>query len=75
MGSIDGVGYNISKWGNVAVTRSFELAKPSPYDVEGIKAYALCPWFADTAMVRYVCRRQIVFRCQVTKKYHLREGN
>ena len=52
LGDIRGVGYNISKWGNVAATRNFELAKPNPYDVEGIKAYALCPWFADTAMVR-----------------------
>ena len=52
MGDINGTGYNITKWGNIALTRNFELAQPNPYDAEGIKSYALCPWFADTAMVR-----------------------
>ena len=52
LGDIQGSGYNITKWGNVAVTRNFELAQPNTYEVEGIKAFALCPWFADTAMVR-----------------------
>ena len=47
-----GVGYLMSKWGTVALTRSFAKCKPNMEKAEGIKAYALCPWFADTMLVR-----------------------
>jgi NAD(P)-dependent dehydrogenase (short-subunit alcohol dehydrogenase family) len=52
LGKLDDVGYTMAKWGVVALTRSFEDAKPNPYKLEGIKAYAICPWFADTQLVR-----------------------
>ena len=51
LGDIHAMGYNISKWSNIAMTRSFADVKPDPYESEGIKAYALAPWFAETRMV------------------------
>jgi NAD(P)-dependent dehydrogenase (short-subunit alcohol dehydrogenase family) len=41
----------MAKSGVVALTRSFEDAKPNPYNLEGIKAYAICPCFANTQLV------------------------
>ena len=46
------VGYLMAKWGAVALTRSFATSKPSVEKAEGIKAYALCPYYADTELVR-----------------------
>ena len=50
--NIDGVGYVIAKHGVVALTRCFEDSSPTVSSSEGIKAYALCPYFADTQLVR-----------------------
>ena len=47
-GSINNVGYTAAKHGVVALTRSFESSKPSVEASEGIKSYAICPYFADT---------------------------
>ena len=48
LGSINDVGYTAAKHGVVALTRSFESSKPSVESGEGIKSYAICPYFADT---------------------------
>jgi len=52
LGSINDVGYTAAKHGVVALTRSFETAKPNVEASEGVKAYALCPYFADTSLVK-----------------------
>jgi len=52
LGSINDVGYTAAKHGVVALTRSFESSKPSVESGEGIKSYAICPYFADTALVK-----------------------
>ena len=51
LGDITSAGYNISKWGNMALTRSFAEVLPDVYDTEGVKCYGLCPWFVDTRLV------------------------
>ena len=45
-------GYTASKTGVIALTRSFESSVPNVFTTEGIKAYALCPYFANTQLVR-----------------------
>lgn len=50
--TMEAAGYVMAKWGAVALTRSFATCKPSVEEAEGVKAYALCPWFADTELVR-----------------------
>ena len=45
---INDVGYTAAKHGVVALTRSFESSNSNVEASEGIKAYALCPYFADT---------------------------
>jgi len=52
LGSINDVGYTSAKHGVVALTRSFKTSKPSVENSEGIKSYAICPYFADTQLVR-----------------------
>ena len=52
LGSIQEVGYTASKHGVVSFTRSFGTSKPNVYHSEGIKAYAICPFFADTNLVK-----------------------
>ena len=46
-------GYNMSKWGLIPLTKSFITSKPDPEVRDGIKCYTLCPWFANTQLVRY----------------------
>ena len=48
LGEITEAGYTVSKHGTVALTRSFKDCKPNVEFSEGIKAYAICPYFADT---------------------------
>ena len=50
--SLDFGGYSIAKFGNVVLTRSFPKMeiKPTPAE-EGIKAFALCPFFVPTKLV------------------------
>jgi hypothetical protein len=38
----------MAKHGIVALTRAFKFGEPKVYDTEGIKCFALAPWFADT---------------------------
>jgi NAD(P)-dependent dehydrogenase (short-subunit alcohol dehydrogenase family) len=52
LGPIGNIGYNMAKHGLVALTRGFSACEPNTYDAEGIKCYALAPWFANTRMVR-----------------------
>ena len=52
LGEITEAGYTVSKHGTVALTRSFKDCKPNVEFSEGIKAYAICPYFADTQLVR-----------------------
>ena len=52
LGEIKDAGYTVSKHGTVALTRSFKDCKPNVEFSEGIKAYAICPYFADTQLVR-----------------------
>ena len=40
----------MAKHGIVALTRAFKFLEPKVYDTEGIKCFALAPWFADTAL-------------------------
>ena len=44
-------GYTASKTGVIALTRSFETSTPNIYSTEGIKCYAICPYFANTQLV------------------------
>ena len=46
--------YCVSKAGVVGYTRHFGECTPvdNPWKVEGVKAYALCPWFVDTALIK-----------------------
>ena len=43
-------GYSVAKFGNVVLTRMFPNMKPCPAD-EGVKAFAICPWYVPTQMV------------------------
>ena len=52
LGGIQEVGYVMSKHGVVALTRSFEDAHPKVINSDGIKAYAICPYFANTQLVK-----------------------
>jgi len=53
LGKFDELGYTVSKWGTVSFTRSYaKCARPKPWEDDQIKAYALCPWFADTDLVK-----------------------
>ena len=52
LGAIRDAGYTVSKHGTVALTRSFKDCVPNVEQSEGIKAYAICPYFADTQLVR-----------------------
>ena len=52
LGSINDVGYTAAKHGVVALTRSFDTSKPSVEATEGVKSYAICPYFADTNLVK-----------------------
>ena len=40
----------MAKHGIVALTRAFKFGEPKVYDTDGIKCFALAPWFADTAL-------------------------
>ena len=51
-GEIRGAGYTVSKHGTVALTRSFKDCVPNVEHSEGIKDYAICPYFADTQLVK-----------------------
>jgi len=44
-------GYTAAKTGVIALTRSFETSIPNVFSTEGIKAYALCPFFANTVLL------------------------
>ena len=53
MRNIDEAGYTMAKSAVVALTRSFaQKGRNGPWKKDGIKAFALCPWFADTELVR-----------------------
>ena len=52
LGKIEDCGYTMAKWGVVGLTRSFETCKPNPLQTHKVKSWALCPWFADTQLVR-----------------------
>ena len=52
LGPIDNFGYNMAKQGVVALTKGFKNSEPNVYDQENIKCYGLCPWYADTKLVR-----------------------
>ena len=43
-------GYSVAKYGNVALTRIIPTFNSPPSD-EGVKAFALCPWYVPTKMV------------------------
>ena len=45
------MGYNMAKHGVVALTKGFKFAEPNVYDTEGIKCYALAPYYVDTNLV------------------------
>ena len=45
-------GYAMAKFGTVALTRSFtQKGKDGPWKKDGVKAMALCPFFANTKLV------------------------
>lgn len=52
LGIIEHMGYNMAKHGVVALTKGFKFAEPKVYDTEGIKCYALAPYYVDTNLVR-----------------------
>lgn len=46
------IGYPMSKFGTVTMTRVFANKSPEgPWKKHGIKAMALCPFFANTPLV------------------------
>ena len=46
-------GYFMAKFGTVALTRGFaQRGREGPWRKHGVKAMALCPWFANTQLVR-----------------------
>ena len=45
------MGYNMAKHGVVALTKGFKFAEPNVYDTEGIKCYAIAPYYVDTNLV------------------------
>lgn len=49
---IEAMGYTVAKHGAVALTRAIRDSEPSLYQTDGIKSYAICPFFADTQLVR-----------------------
>ena len=51
LGVIEHMGYNMAKHGVVALTKGFKFAEPTVYDTEGIKCYALAPYYVDTNLV------------------------
>ena len=51
LGGIEHMGYTMAKHGMVALTKGFKFAEPTVYDTEGIKCYALAPYFVDTNFV------------------------
>jgi hypothetical protein len=48
-GDISNAGYNITKWGNVVMTRLFANATPSTTQ-DGVKSFGLAPWFVETKL-------------------------
>lgn len=53
MRNIDEAGYTMAKSALVSLTRSFaQKGRNGPWRLHGIKAMALCPWFADTQLIR-----------------------
>ena len=53
MRNIDEAGYTMAKSAVVTLTRSFaQKGRNGPWKKDRIKAFALCPWFADTELVR-----------------------
>ena len=50
MSGIESGGYSIAKFGNVVLTRYFPGSDPRPSD-DGVKAYALCPFFVPTRLM------------------------
>ena len=46
--------YHASKFGVVSYSRHFGECNPAdnPWLVDGVKCYAVCPWFVDTVMIR-----------------------
>ena len=42
----------MAKHGVLSLTKGFKYCEPSIYENEGIKCYAIAPWFADTNLVR-----------------------
>ena len=52
MRNLDETGYSMAKFGVVALTRNFALrGRQGPWKKDGVKAMALCPWFAKTKLV------------------------
>jgi len=52
MRNIDEAGYTMAKSAVVTLTRSFaQRGRNGPWKQHGIKAFALCPWFADTQLL------------------------
>merc|ERR1712226_739351 len=53
LGKFDDLGYTVSKFGAVSFTRSYAAcSRPKPWEDDQIKAYAVCPWFANTDLVK-----------------------
>ena len=53
MRNIDEAGYTMAKSAVVTLTRSFgQKSRNGPWRQHGIKAFALCPWFANTQLVQ-----------------------
>ena len=63
--------YCVSKAGMVGYTRHFGECTPvdNPWTVEGVKAYALCPWFVDTALIKGEQRKQIKVSFVLTRAF------
>ena len=52
MRNIEEAGYTMAKSAVVALTRSFgQKGRQGPWRRDGIKSFALCPWFANTTLV------------------------
>jgi NAD(P)-dependent dehydrogenase (short-subunit alcohol dehydrogenase family) len=52
----------MAKHGVVALTKGFKFAEPTVYDTEGIKCYALAPYYVDTNLVSNIFMDYVLFQ-------------
>ena len=62
LGVIEHIGYHMAKHGVIALTKGFKFAEPTVYDTEGIKCYALAPYYVDTNFVSNIFMYYVLYQ-------------